>query len=532
MPANLPPQSSCSPLSFSTVLQLAFVYNQWLKAASYGPFRGALLFGTLRQMQHHQFVERQARRKTLAAFAVTFVAFTLAGCGAQYRPVVSAISPVGPAGQPEKFAFAVSSPSATSPGLLTSVDFSGDTVLSTPQILVNPSYFVLNPAGTAGYTINATDNFDYTPLANPTTVLTSQVVQTTLPANSTPISMTALSPASQVATVFIPEPTSPSGPVVTALNAGTAALFETVSVAPNPVYVVGANGTPRVYVISQGAAPGASSGEVDSLEAISTTSLSVSATLPVGITPVYGVMTADDRRAFILNQGSGTVSVINVPNNAFDAASPTITLPSIPLAGGGSVNPAPVWADLSPVNSELVVLNQGDKVHPGTLSIINIPLCNASAQATNPNCDPSNPVDATGFGTIVANATVGIDPTMVSVLQDGSRAYVINSLDGTGTCAAGEGSVSVVNLLTGLVSSTICGVSGTAADADAASAINVPLIFGHPNSVSATTGNPTGKVYVTSGDNKYLSVIYTDTDTVQTHIPLQGTGLRVLVSLP
>jgi hypothetical protein len=29
-----------------------------------------------------------------------------------------------------------------------------------------------------------------------------------------------------------------------------------------------------------------------------------------------------------------------------------------------------------------------------------------------------------------------------------------------------------------------------------------------------------------------MTIIYTDTDTVQTHIPLQGLGLRVLVTQP
>src|SRR5581483_5388661 len=74
----------------------------------------------------------------------------VAGCGNQYRPVVSAINPVGPAGQPAKYAVAISSPSASSPGLLTFVDFSGDTVLTTPQILSNPNYLALAPGGSHG----------------------------------------------------------------------------------------------------------------------------------------------------------------------------------------------------------------------------------------------------------------------------------------------------------------------------------------------------------------------------------------------
>ena len=492
------------------------------------------MFGTLCHTVKHDAAGNGFLRKNTASLALLTLSIAAAGCGNQYRPVVSAIGPVGPAGQPTKYAVAVSIPSATSPGLLTNVDFSGDTVLSTPQILTNPSYFSLNPGGTQGFAINPQGSLNTFSLANPATLITSQVVQTTLPVDATPISITSFSPASAIASIFIPEAGSNT---VAAINTGTAALYDSVAVAPNPVYVVGANGTPRAYVLSQGSTPGGN-GEVDSLETISTTTLSNSAQFTVGVKPVYGVMTSDDRRAFILNQGSGTVSVFNVPNNAPDVTAPTITIPPIALPGGGTTAPNPVWADLAPVNTELVVLNQGDGVHPGTLSIINIPLCNPSAQSANPNCSAANPVDAVGFGTILATAPVGIDPTpgygMVSVLQgtDGNApaAYVINQLDGTGTCGSGEGSVTVVNLATGQVTATICGVSGAAATAAANGASNV--IFGHPNSVSATAGSPAGKVYVTSGDSRYLSVIYTDTNTVQTHIPLQGLGLRVLVSAP
>ena len=479
----------------------------------------------------HQPVEKRLRRDRLAAAAVLSISLaavvSTVGCGNQYRPVVSAIGTAGPAGQPTKYAVAVSSPSPTSLGLLTIVDFAGDTVLSTPNILSNPSYFALNPNGTQGYTINAKGSLNTFFLSNPTALITPNVVQTTLPVNSAPVSITSLTPASALSTIFIPETDSNS---IAAINAGTAALYDNVGIhgGSNPVYVVGAAGTPRVYAISQNT-PG-TNGQIDSLETISTTSLSDSAQIPVGIKPVYGVMTGDDRRAFILNQGSGTVSVINVPSNAPDVSQPVITIPPIPIVDGGTSAPNPVWADLSPISSELVVLNQGDGIHPGSLSIISIPLCNPTALATNPNCSATNPVDAVGFGQVIATAIVGINPSMVSVLQDGTAAYVINELDGTGNCVTGEGSVSVVNLQTGQISATICGVSGTAAT-DVANATS-NLIFGHPNSVSATTGVPAGKVYVTSSDNRYLSVIYTDTNTVQAHIPLQGLGLRVLVTNP
>jgi hypothetical protein len=487
----------------------------------------------------HQSAGNRLRRN-LAGFAVLSISFAAVlstiGCGNQYRPVVSAIGPVGPAGQPAKYAIAISNPcpvltpTCSSPGLLTSVDFSGDTILSTPQVLSNPSYFQLSASGTQASVINAQGSLDTIPVANPISLLTSQVIQTTLPVASNPVSISSFAPASALQTIFIPQ-AGPGYNSIAAINAGTAALYDTVAIqgGGTPVYVVGTTGAPRVYAISQQAS---GAGQVDAIETISTLTLSDSAQIPVGLNPVYGVMTSDDRRAFILNKGSGTVTVLNVPSNSLDTLPPGTTSPA---PGTLTVGSNPIWADLNTVNTELVVLNQGANGQPGSLSVINIPLCNSAAQPSNPNCSSTNPVDAASFGTTLATVPVGINPSMVSVLQgtDGNApaAYVINNADSTGTCSdKNSGTVTVINLQTDQVTATICGVSGTNATALANGTSNV--IFGHPNSVSATGGEPTGKVYITSSDSQYLSVLYTDTNQVETHVSLQGNGLRVLVTAP
>jgi len=465
----------------------------------------------------------------IGGLAAVSAALLLAGCGNTYRPVISSINPVGPAGQPTKYAAAVSSPSPTAPGLLTMVDFSGDTILSTPQILTNPNYFSVTGGGTEGFVINAAGSFNDFQLGNPSSLLTANIVQTSLPANSNPVSITAVNLGLAGYTVFIP---SQGNSTVAALTINGPSLEQQIAVGANPVYVAGIDGALRIYAISQGNGTGtcAANGQVASLEAA--TPISISATLCVGATPVYGVMTGDGRRAFILNNGSGTLSVINVVNNAFDSTTPLITLPNISYKNAGgttvSVAPKPVWADLTTVTNEMVVLNQGDGTGPGSLSIVSIPLCSSSTQIANPNCNAANPADAAGFGSIVANVPVGINPTMVSMLHDGTQAYVVNQKDSTGQCNAGEGSVTVVNLVTTQVQATICGIS-TAAGTSSANASPF-LVYGHPNTVAVTTGSPTGKVYVTSPDSVYMTVIYTDTDSVVTHINLQGFGVRVLVT--
>ena len=449
------------------------------------------------------------RRRPILLGSAALLSVLAAGCGNQYRPVVSAINPVGPATQPTKYAIAVSAPSPTSPGLLTFVDFAGDTVLSTPQVLANPTYLALAPGGSQGYLINSAGSFNSFPAGSPETLISSQIGQSTLSAGSLPVSITSVTMSGTNASVFVPEP----GLSQVAALTSTGSLDQNIGIPNNPIYVVGASGARRAYVIAEG--DGVTPSTVSSLEA---GNLAVSSTLPVGINPVYGVMTTDGNRAFILNKGSGTVNVINVVNNGPDLATPVIP-------ATGTLGVGPVWADIATTTNQLVVLNQGDGVHPGSLSIINIPLCNAASPATNPNCNAANPVDAVGFGTVLATVPVGVNPVMVSVLQDGTKAYVANA----GNAAAGvEGSVSVVNLVSGQVSATIHGISSTSGTADTNT--SPTMVYGHPTTIAATAGTPTGKVYVTSSDNKFMTVIETDTDTVVTHVNLQGLGVRVVVT--
>ena len=467
------------------------------------------------------------RRRPIALGSAAALGILVAGCGNQYRPVVSAINPVGPASQPTKYAIAISSPSPTSQGLLTFVDFSGDTVLTTPNVLANPVYLALAPGGGTGYAINSAGSFNEFPAGSPSTLISSQIGQSTLSAGSQPVSITSVSMTGTNASVFVPEP----GLSQVAALTSTGSLDQNIGIPNNPIYVVGANAGRRAYVISEG--DGVTPSTVSSVES---GNLAVSSTIPVGINPVYGVMTADGNRAFILNKGSGTVNVINVVNNGPDTATPVIPAPCTPSSPPGCQNTLglnPVWADLSPTTTQLVVLNQGDGTHPGSLSIINIPLCNAASPATNPNCNQANPVDAIGFGTVLATVPVGINPVMVSVLQDGTKAYVANQgvicpANSGSSCTNVEGSVSVVNLVSGQVTATIPGNSSASATADTNT--TPTAVYGHPTTIAATTGTPTGKVYVTSSDNKFMTVIETDTDVVETHVNLQGLGVRVVVT--
>lgn len=423
----------------------------------------------------------------------------LAGCGNSYRPVLTAINPVGPAGQPNKYVVAVATNGPNSQGVVTIVDFAGDTVLINANVAPDPRYFVLDQGGRTGYTISSGGTLNTFDVSNQ--LQTRDVQQTTLLSGSNPIS---LSP--QGGNLYLTEAGRNS---VANLQGSPPALKQEFPVAPNPIYVLGVNNTPRAYALSQGANPGVSPGQAAAIETGTNT---ISSTIPVGRLPVYGIMTNDARRVFVLNSGDslacpavpgsalpaggcGTVSVINSQTNQLDSTTGSIT-----------VGQAPIWADFAPTLSEMVVANAGAGGAPGSVSIVNIPLCSATTLPSNPNCNATNPVDAVGFGQVLANVAVGRNPRMVAVLQDGTRAYVVNQADST---------ISVVNLQTNTVTATI----------------PVPLTP-HPTFLAVTTGNPTGKVYVTSPESTVMTIIRTDTDTVLTTVSIQGNGVQVRVSQP
>ncbi len=229
-----------------------------------------------------------------------------------------------------------------------------------------------------------------------------------------------------------------------------------------------------------------------------------------GLCPVYAVQTVDNRRFFVLNRGSDTITVINSQNNTLDNQCPrrvhqTRTarpyLPSHPAAfhhrgddhGRHSAErnrrheppiAGPVYAEYNAATSQLVVANYDG----GTISVIDVSL------DVYGNDSPT-------FGTTFT-IPVGNNPASVTVLADGSRAYTANQTDET---------VTIVNLTSHTVEKTL------------------PVI-GHPRTVVSTQNSQFGKVYVASPDSPYLTIIRTDLDIVDTTVLVQGNVVDVRVN--
>ncbi len=437
-------------------------------------------------------VPRQAVRAGVCVTAA-LAALCSAGCGNNYRPVVSAINPVGPATQPTVYAVAISDPHNGGNGLITVVDVFGDTVIANASIAPAPAYVAVDPGGTTYVLHNNSvllDSFTAGPGLLTTTVRQSSLAAGTCksqPAGNLINGLTcSITPGNGTAPLFI---TRPDLSAVSVLAGGAPPTErQDLPVPPNPVYTVGISGSARVFTLSQGTTPGTSFGTATAVE--NGTDNAISASIPVGISPVYGVMTADSRRAFVVNSNgtggpNGTVSVLDVQGNKLDTTF--------------NVGPNPVWAGIASAVNELAVLNAGSGTAPGSLSVINIALCSQIALPGNAACDPNNPTDSINFGKTLATVPVGVGPVQVAVLSDLSKAYVANASDGT---------VTVVDMNTMVATTTI-------------------KVGGHLNWITAIAGSPTGKVLVTASDTQTLTIIRTDNDTISATLSLQGYGVAV-----
>ena len=424
------------------------------------------------------------------------VAVLMAGCGETYRPVVTPVAVTGPAPQPQSYTVVITSAGASNPGLANVFDGAGDTLLTQAALGINPLAQTLS--STAGSATTTNTDGTVTSFTPSTTLETKNIQSSTLLQPASPINM--LSTASSL---FITEPNVPAVAVLANNSSGVYHLTQQLAVPASPITVVGNSNAARVYSITQdnGSKSVAfgdcetpsqvtTAGQVQSIE-IST--VTISAALPVGICPVYGVGSNDNNRVFILNRGSGTVTVINSQYNELDTTAnrqnlnPTTGALLLPPPSGtpaAGFDAGPVFADYYTPSSQLVTANYDSN----TITIINTSL----DQYGN---------DSPLFGQAVT-VPVGNGPATLTILRDGSRVYVANQKDST---------VSVVSLTSYKVLATI-------------------PVTGHPISMASTFATPYGQIYVLSSDQPYMTVIRTDTDQVAASIQLDGTGVDVHTS--
>ncbi len=434
------------------------------------------------------------------------------GCGNQYRPVITPIQPTGPASLPTAYVTVISQPGFTplpagvtgpcasitysTPSIISLVDFSGDSIVNQANGGNGPLTFSLESGGADVYAPNCDGSLTEA-TATTTSLLTKNIQSSTLLPGSVPTNTLNAGTNLYVAESGLHGPTCSTTNCVAQLTGSPEGLKQEIPVAPSLINFAGYSTGERTYAISQGnsgsgpqpawgdcANPSSVtvSGEADAIESSTNT---ISARLPLGICPVYGFQTPDEQRTFIMNRGSGTVTVINAELNAID------TNPKLGPGGTIAVGAGPVYADYYRPGQLLVTANYDSN----TISIIDVSL-------------DVYQNDSATFGTVLATVKVGLHPVEVSVLQDGSRVYVANQ----GDIAAGiPGSVSIVSLTNYTVQETIS-------------------LNSNPHSIASIYNYPIGKVYVASQNSPYLTVIRTDTDVISATPEMQGNIVEMHVN--
>jgi DNA-binding beta-propeller fold protein YncE len=458
----------------------------------------------------------RARPFAARSAAALGIAIFAAGCGSVYRPVVTPINPSGPPAQPSSYAITVSAPSTSTPGIATIIDYAGDSIMAQSPIGPGPVSFTVDETGTTGYTYNSDGT------------LTNFQISAQLQAKN--LQYSTLAAGTNVVNLFSPSAGlwaadfGPNGSLTDALTGYPETFKLSIPVAPTPMMVEGSSLIGQHnYAISQVVDAGGTdcnnspstvtaNGEADAIE---TSSYTVSARIPLGPStgpllgkcPVYAVISGDGRRFFVLNRGSDTVTVINAQNNTLDSCTPFIDQtgqlvtchPYLPLsttaATASGITPpngttgmkataGPVYAEYNPATAQLVVADYDG----GTISVIDVSL----DQYGN---------DSPTFGTTFT-IPVGTYPASVTVLNDGSRAYTADQADQT---------VTIVNLSSHTVEKTVS-------------------VVGHPRTVVSTQNSLYGKVYVSSPDSPYLTILRTDLDIVDTTVLVEGNIVDVRVS--
>jgi len=481
----------------------------------------------------------QARARLVQGGAAFAAAALIAGCGSTYRPVVTPINTSGPPAQPQSYAIVVSAPSPLTPGVATVVDYSGDSVLAQALIGVGPVTFTIDQIGGNGYTLNSDGTLSNFSLSS--SLQGKNVTYSTVPTTADPVQL--FSPSIGL---YAPDL---DGNVIDAFSGFPEAFKLAIPVASTPVMMSGAAQTGvRLFAISQNLgdtptgvecnnplAPVGINGSADGIDLASNTVSSNIILDPYNPTnvpgasggttnaqcPVFAIETPDQRRLFVLNRGSDTVSVINTADNTLDQCTPFLNQagqtvkchPILPLslsavtaldtayiAAGSPANESPgtppngtagmtakagpVYAEYNQATAQIFIANYDG----GTISVIDV------SEDEYGNDSPT-------FGTTYT-IPVGNNPASVTVLADGSRAYTANQTDQ---------SVTIVTLSSHTAEKTL-------------------PTTGHPRTVVSTQNSLYGKVYLAAPDSPYLTIVRTDLDIVDTTVLVEGNIVDVRVT--
>jgi len=301
------------------------------------------------------------------------------GCNDVYRPIVTPIPlPGGDPGNTDFVAVLNQNPSGER-DVISFLDVSGDT--NSGNRLVGPGASWVAWTGSKGATI----------VPNTTVDSSTQVSYST-----TIVGRATLLPGSQPLYAYTKNSTSmyllnrgtnsdcPSSASISVLLTTTNSLQSNICVGPHPTFFTQTSDGVRLIVLDD---------NLNQAWIINVISGAVEAKLPVGTDPVWAVVSTDNTTAYVVNKGSGDISVLDITNSAVRNA-------SIPTNGT-----APSYIALDPKRTRVYVSNQGSD----SVSVFDIS-----------NVTPTQLHAPISVGS-------GASPYTLAVLADGSAVFVADT---------------------------------------------------------------------------------------------------------
>ncbi|HJX85842.1 MAG TPA: YncE family protein [Candidatus Angelobacter sp.] len=372
------------------------------------------------------------------------------GCGNTFRQFITPVP--GPSGDPGDLSHAVvTSTNPTAGGLGTDlhVNVSGDSLSGVVPLGTNPLFFGYG-SGRA-FALDGTGNLTlYVGLLPLTSVLATAVPP--------------LGTSGQVAggitsggAIYIANSGSNN---VSVLSATSNTFASTVATGTQPV-MVAAGTADKVYVVNRGS---------NNVTVISTLDNSILKTIPVGPSPIWAVMSTDGVNVFVVNQGDGTVSVLDTTLDLEICSNGTVIVACTPanrIHVGTSAGSSPNFAFFDSPRRRVYVTNTGEN----TVSVI---------KADGVNLGVLPPI----VPTLLANVTVSGKPTSVTALADGSRAYAA-----LGGCPTGVNHLTIIANLPSCTGNLVSVI-------DAIGLLQSSTIVVGPGAVSIASANDSSRVYV------------------------------------
>lgn len=408
------------------------------------------------------------RAGVFGAAIIVFLVFAWAGCGEYYRPVAFPITPPPPNPTFFHMVLVITAAGNNNPGASTTIDVSGDAATSQSIVGIKPSYAALVATATRVYVANTGE--DTVSEFAPTSATPVNIIS--FPSGSAPNFVAS----TESGTVYV---SNAGSGTVAAISTADNVLTNTIPVGGIPASMAELPNTQKLYV-ANGSSP-AGNGSVVSINTIDK-----SLNLPIvpkpsapWVSPIWVVSRSDSQRLFALDRGSGFVSAIDTASDM--------------VVGTASVGIGANFMTYDPVLSRLYVTN------PITNTVT---VLNASSDALTP-----------------MTASVP-SPISVSVLPDGTRAYVASALvSGTNVTSR----VTVLNTADLTVKTTIPLTS-------------VPLVCatGAWSELSIAAAADSSRVYVGNCDASNTDVIQTSNDTLSLEItapfggPFSPTGKQQL----